>query len=339
MSLTPSLRREAEPYAERLERPSSSSKRAHFPFDARDHLPSDNILANALNQTFQLNSTTTTSHVSTTTVFIDATPPVNPIVKPKYREAGVQKNLNFTRHTSTTQPSEDPSSCIMRLEAENRDLRAQAEAQKHNCERYRESLEEIQRRYDFSGHHLAAPANFASQPPVDFSAHPRWRMRGENQLQSTDLEQSDNATMETLPLPTPSSPESGSPTHRRRTLTAPRSFGMRSRGDHAPSSQPYMRSQHHRRRRGASHPVNGKKPRGGLQGSHSFDHSERLTEGPAQTNTAGEAVSPMADVSHDKGWCSSLDFQLESDIGIVVPPSPPSTISDRVQPPKSPNVP
>ena len=320
MSLTPSLRREAEPYARRLERLPPPSKLTRSSLNVRNHPPPSNFLANALNQTFQLNSTT--AHVPTTPLFIDAIPPVtnpvvSPTVKPQYRDFGVQKNLNFTRNTSTIESSENLSSCIIKLEAENRDLRAQAEKYKHDCEVSRESLDEINRLYDSGHHHLppSGPSNFTSHPPMEFSVHPRWRTRNivtDNQLQSTDLEKLDFPPIETLPLLTPSSPESDSASHRRRTPMAPRGLRMRGHGN-APGDQvqPYVGLQQHRRRRGPSDPTNGRRQRGGVQGPPSLDRGGRLVGSPAPPNSASatseagvSGTLPTIDADHDKGGSS-----------------------------------
>lgn len=291
MSLTPSLQREAEPYATRLERPPPPSKHTYSPLNVRDLPSQNNFLANALNQTFRLNSTTAASHVHvpTTPLFVDATSPVSnavisPTVKPQYRNFGVQKNLNFTRHTSSTVgPSEDLSSCIMRLEAEKRDLQAQAEKYKHECEVYQESLSEINRMYNSPGHRYhpplsSGPSNFIPHPPLEFSIHPRWRTRitTDSRIHPVVLEELDFPPIEALPLPTPSSPESTS---------------------------------HRRRRRGPSDPTNGRRQGGNPQGLPFLDRSERLIRNTAPPNPAatGEAgvssTSPTitVDVGHDKG--------------------------------------
>ena len=270
-----------------------------------------------MNQTFQFNNTTAASHVPTTPLFIDALPSVSNAVisltdKSRHRDVGVQKNLNFTRHTPTIRPSEDPSSCITRLEAENRDLRGQAETYKRECEGLRESLGEIKRRYNPSGHHhhpptLGGPSNFTSHPPPEFSVHPRWRTRNivaDNQLQATDLEEPDYPPIETLPLLTPSSRESLSPSRRRRTPTAPRSFGKAA----GSQVQPYFGPQQQRRRRGPSDPTNGRRVRDRYQKLGSLELNGRLGGGPvaSSSTTTGEAeasgTSSTIDVDHDKGW-------------------------------------
>lgn len=317
MSLTHSLRQEAEPYARRLER---LSKRTHSSLDDQNP-PPNNLLAHALNQTFQFNSTSAPSHVPTTSLSFDTISPVgnpvtSPTVKPQYRDFGVQKNINFTRNTTTSQPSEDLSSCIMRLEAENRDLQGQVEKHKRESEGYRGSLDEIKRWYNSSGphHHLRPPppsgsSNFTAHPPQEFSTHPRWRSRNpisNSQVHSMDVQESDHPPIETL---SPSSSESVSASPHRRTPMESCSFKMRARGD-AQGSQikPYPGAQQHGRRRGPTEPMNGRRRRGKLRGPPSFGRSGKLAGSPAPPNSSATVeagvpgTSPRIDATavHDK---------------------------------------
>ena len=301
MSLTHSLRREAEPYAKQLERLSRSSKCTDSSLNVRDRPAPNNPLANALNQTFQFNSTSATSRVPTTPrTFLDATPPVsnavaNSTVKPQHRDVGVQKSINFTRNSSTALPSGDASSCIVRLEAENRELRNRAEVYKRECEGYRESLDEIHRRYSSSrSHHhplplTSGPSNLASHSPQELSTHPRWRTRGisDNQFQSMDIQEPDHPPIETLPLPTPSSPESVSPSARRRTPTESRSLKMKARGTPGSQVQPYSRPpQYSRKRDRANARRHGNKP----GGPPSLDQGGNVIGSPAPPNSSTATV-------------------------------------------------
>lgn len=329
MSLTHSLRREAEPHLRRLERLPRSFKRIRPPLIIPNQ-QSPNILANALNQTFQFNSTSATSHVPTTPRSFDAVPPVNnavvsPTVRPQYRDIGVQKNLNFTRNTCTTQPSGDFSSCIVSLERENRDLRVQVETFRRDYDACRESLDEINRRYrgPSGSHHPPPPPNgpsgFTPYPTQGFSAHPRWRkrnLRTERQFQPMEVQEPEYPPIETLTLPTPPSPERVSPSAHRRTPTELRSLRMRGRDDPLGSQgQPYFKPQHHGRRRGLSEP-NGRRQRGKLVGPPFSSRSGRVVESsvaPSSSTTVDAEVSgnsPTTDAAatqgHDKandpGW-------------------------------------
>lgn len=305
MSLTHSLHREAEPYAERLQRLPRSPKRIHSSFNIRNR-SSPNILANALNQTFQLNSTSAASHVHTPPRSSDAIPSVskgitNPTLKPQYKDIGVQKNLNFTRSTSNMQPSEDVSSCIMKLEAENRELRAQAETHKREREAYRDNLDELKKRYSSSGSHRhplpssSGPSNFIPYPPQEFSTHPKWRTRHittDNRYHPMDVQEPEYPPIETLLL-TPSPPESISPSTCGRTPTEPRGHRMKARGGDAQGSQvsPYYEARQHGRRRAPAEMVNGRRRRGKLGGPSSSSHSEKSvgSSGPPNSSASAEA--------------------------------------------------
>ena len=329
MSLTHSLRREAEPYAKRLERLPRSSKHTHSSLNIRDRPSPNNFLANALNQTFQLNSTSATSRVPTTPLSFDAMPPVSdvvisPTMKPRYSDIGVQKNLNFTRNTSTIPPSEDLSSCIIQLQAENHELRAQVESRRRECERereaYRESLDGIHRWYNSLGPQPPGPSNFAPHPPQESSMHPRWRNRGitaDNRFQSMGIQELDSPPNEPVPLLTPSSSESVSASHRR-TSTEPRSVRIRSRGDSQGSQvQPYFGPQQHGRRRGPTEPTNRRRQGGKLRRSPSLGGSGKMIGSPAPPNSTSTTIEagvsntfPTTDATvahdHDKvnnqGW-------------------------------------
>lgn len=326
MSLSHSLRREAEPYASRLERLSPSSKRTH-PVNVRNPPPSNNFLANALNQTFQINSTSAASHVPTTPLSVDSVRPVgnaiiSPTVKSQYKDFGVQKNLNFTRNT-TVQPSEDLSSCIMRLEAENRDLRAQVETHKQECEVLRETLRELNRQYNPHHHHHpppppGGPSNFDPHPPSEFATHPRWRMRNimiDSRFQFTDVQEPEHPPIETLPVYTHASPDSMSTSPHWRTPIEARDLKMRARGDGQSSrTQPYPGPQQHGQRRGPAELTNGRRRRGKLRGPP-FGRIEKPIGSPAPPNSsatveAGDsgtspridaAVAQDHDKTHDKG--------------------------------------
>lgn len=330
MSLTHSLRQEAEPYAKRLERLPRSSKRTHSSLIVRDRPSQSNFLANALNQTFQLNSTSATSRVPTTPLSSDAITPVsssviNPNVKSRYRDIGVQKNPNFTRNTSLVPPSEDMSSCIIKLQAENGDLRAEVERCNRECEVYRENLDEITRLYNPSGSHASpppasGPSNLNPNPRQEFSTHPRWRMRNiitDDRSRSMVVREPDHPPIETLPLLTPSSPESVSVYHRRGTPMEPHSFSMRTHTDVQGSQvEPYFWAQQHGRRRGPAGPMNGRRQRGKLRGPPSLGRSGNVTSNPAPPNSTalGEAAVSSAllitdtaiaqdhDTVNDKGW-------------------------------------
>ena len=324
MSLTHSLRREAEPYASRLERLPRFFKRTHSPFSYDVRPSANNFLANALNQTFQLNNTSAASHVSIKPLSFDAIPPVdtaviNPTTKPHYRDIGVQKNLNFTRHTSTIPPPEDPSSCIIKLQAENRDLRAEVETWKRDCEAYRESFDGvINRWYNSSGSHPppppSGPSNFISHPPQEFSVHPRWRTRNmnDNRFQSMEVQEPDFPPIETL---TPSSSEGASASHRR-TPVEPRGFRTRIRRDVQGSQiQPYSGPQQYGRRRGPSELTNGRRQRDKLRGPSGVGGG-RVIGSPAPPNspapveagvsntlpTTDATVAQDHDKANDQGW-------------------------------------
>lgn len=329
MSLTHSLRQEAEPYAKRLERLPRSSKRTHSSSIVRDRPSQDNFLANALNQTFQLNSTSAASHVPTTPLSSDAITAVsssviNPNVKPRYRDIGVQKNPNFTRNTSLVPPSEDLSSCIIKLQAENSDLRAEVERCNRECDVYRERLDEITTLYTPSGPHAPPPAsgpsNLNPNPRQEFSTHPRWRMRNivtDDRSRSMVIREPDHPPIETLPLLTPSSPENISLSHRWPTPAEPHSFRMRAQTDVQGSQvEPYFGAQQHGQRRGPAGPMNGRKKKGKLRGPPSLDRSENMSGNPAPPNSSpfGEAAASSAllmtdtavaqdhDLVNDRGW-------------------------------------
>jgi hypothetical protein len=340
VSLTHSLRREAEPYAKRLERLPRSSKRTLSPLNVRDRPSPNNFLANALNQTFQLNGTSAASRVPTTPLSFDEIPPVSnaiisPTVKPRYMDIGVQKNLNFTRNTSTIPPSEDLSSCIIKLQAENHDLRAQVESWKRECEACRESLDGIHRWYNSSGSHPPGPSNFTPHLPQESSMHPRWRNRGittDNRFQSMQIQEPDSPD-EPIPLLTPSSSES----IHGRTPTEARSVRMRSRGDiQGSQGQPYFEPQQHGRRRGPAEPTNRRRQGGKLRGSPSLDGSGKVIGSPASPNSSTTIEAGFSDTFPMTDATVAQDHDKVND---QVPPSPPSTVSDHAQVPKSPTVP
>ncbi|KAG9318701.1 hypothetical protein JVU11DRAFT_797 [Chiua virens] len=200
----------------------------------------------------------------------------------RYRHVGVQKNLNFTRHTLTDQSSQDPFSCIMRLQTENRDLRADVETYKHKCAKYQENLRELDRWYPRQRLFLAPPSSSngpsasVPYPNPELANHPKWRMRNpmpEHRSRPADAQEPDFPPIEFLPLCTPSSSESTSTVPRRRT-PEPSSHRVKTRGD-VPGSkvQPYGTPQRGRRR-GYTEPTNGRRHRDFPRGPASVDRRE-----------------------------------------------------------------
>ncbi|KAF9227648.1 hypothetical protein BS17DRAFT_396746 [Gyrodon lividus] len=152
---SPRKRKISQSAVSRLPPPRKRIRSSRFDLDPPVEALGTNILASALNQTFQCNSTSGSRHAPTTPVTTSGVALVNNALsipkplcaEPQYKDIAIQTGLNFTRQTFELALMVDQSSYIATLEEQQRVLQAALEASERRCQSLQESLEEISRRY------------------------------------------------------------------------------------------------------------------------------------------------------------------------------------------------
>jgi len=152
----------------------------------------------------------------------------------------------------------------------------------------------------------------------------------------------DYPPIETLPLPTPSSPESVSATGRRRTPAEPRGHRMRGNSQGG-LVQPYPNPQRRGQRRGPPELTNGRRQREREREGDSWEWERERERGRGRGRSGRIIWSPapsssfavQAEVSNTSPRADAAAVRDHDQVN-QMPPSPPTTVSDHAQPPKSP---